>query len=140
MLDISRFLQRFTGVPGRPARPGIPVDHRAALEAELAPLLSGLERTQRDTEEIAARAKAEADQIDATANEQRRSVVADARARVADEQSRIAAARIAEVQDERRAILEASKTEAERIDRVVRDRIPAAIVDLVARVVEGKPA
>jgi vacuolar-type H+-ATPase subunit H len=139
MLDISRFLQRFAGVPGQPARAGVPVDRRAALEAELAPLFAELENAQRDSDEIVTRAKAESERLNATVIEERSTIVAEARARAAGEQTRVADARVAEAQTERRAIAETSKAEAERIDRIARDRIPAAIEDLVTRVLQASP-
>ena len=137
MFAFAGILRQFrSGVPGAPVSAGVPVDRRAELEAELAPVLALLEQPQREADAIVSAARAEADRRRAVATEAATQFVAQARAAAAAEQRRAAADRLAGADAERRSLLDAAAAEADRIDRKAQERVPSLVTELAARLLE----
>ena len=140
MFAFGGILRQFRGgVPGPPVSAGVPVDRRAELEAELAPVLARLEGPQREADAIVSAAGAEAERRRTAALEAATQLVAQARAAARGERLRAASDRLAGAESERRSILEAAAAEAERIDRTAQDRVPSLVTALAARLLERSP-
>jgi flagellar biosynthesis/type III secretory pathway protein FliH len=126
-------------VPGAPVSAGVPVDRRAELEAELAPVLARLERPQREAEAIVAAARAEADRRRSLAVEKATQLVAQARAAAEAERRRAASDRLAGVDAERQSLLVAAAAEVERINRTAKERVPSLVTELATRLLDRSP-
>ena len=137
MFAFGGILRQFRGgVPGAPVSAGVPVDRRAELEAELAPVLARLEQPQREADAIVAAARAEVDRRGALATEAAAQLIAHARASAAAEQSRAAAEHVAEAEAQRDALFKVAVAEAERIDRASEQRVPSLVTELAARLLD----
>jgi vacuolar-type H+-ATPase subunit H len=137
----GEFLRRFrSGVPGAPLAAAMPVDRRADLEAELAPVFAQLAQPQREADAVLSRARSEAQQrvTDATAHAgalvERALETADA------ERTNASAGRIAQTRRAHDALLDAARTEAARIDRAAGERVPAAVAEIAGALLEQQPA
>ena len=140
MFAFGGILRQFRGgVPGPPVSAGVPVDRRAELEAELAPVLARFEQPQREADSIVSAARAEAERRRTAAVEAATQLVAQARAAAQGERLRAASDRLAGADSERRSILEAAAAEAERINRTAQDRVPSLVTELAARLLERSP-
>ena len=132
----SEFLRRFRlhVVPGAPTAVPAPADRGAELEAELAPVLAALEETQRSAAAVAATAErqAAAARVRAAAHGER--LVADARNGRAAARAGAYARRLGDADREREQLLAAGRAEADRVGRLADARMPAAVDDLVRRV------
>jgi len=140
---IGEILQRFRfhGVPGAPAPASVPVDRVAAIEAELAPAFSLLEAAQQSAAELVGSATDDAARRRSEATGHAQSVLAQARLDAIAARAESAAARLALVDVQCRALTEDARAEAERIERVVAERIPGLAEELVGRVLAlGEPA
>jgi len=136
----GEFLRRFRGgVPGAPSAAGVPVDRRAELAAELAPVFDALEGQQRTAVAIVAGAAADAERRRTAGAAQTADLVAQARADAAAEQAAAAAERHARSEAERRAVLAAAVAEAARVDAAAGERVPVLVDALVRRVLEPTP-
>ena len=128
MFAFGGILRQFRGgVPGAPVSAGVPVDRRAELEAELAPVLARLEQPQREADAIVAAARAEVDRRGALATEAAAQLIAHARASAVAEQSRAVAEHVAEAEAQR---------DAQRIDRASEQRVPSLVTELAARLLD----
>lgn len=137
MFAFGGILRQFRGgVPGAPTPAGVPVDRRAELEAELAPVLARLDGAQSEAGAIVAAARVEAELRRARATATAVQLVANARAAAAMEQQRATEARLAGADAERQALLDAAQVEAERINRAAQDRVPSLVTELAARLLE----
>jgi flagellar biosynthesis/type III secretory pathway protein FliH len=136
MFAFAGFLRQFRGgVPGAPVPAGVPVDRRAELAAELAPVLTRLEGAQHEAGAIVAAAQAEAGRR-AVATDAAAQLVAHARASAAAEQRRAALEHVADTEAQCNALLAAAAAEAERIDRAAQERIPSLVTELAARLLD----
>jgi hypothetical protein len=134
------FLRRFRGgVPGAPLPAGVPVDRRAELEAELAPVFELLEATQREAVATVAAARTEAERRRAAAREAAAQLGAQTQRDAEAERSAAAANRRASAGVEGRALVDAAAAEVARIDRVAGERAPAMIERLVDRMLQPAP-
>lgn len=124
---------RFHGVPGAPARAGVPADRAAELETELAPVFSLLEAAQRHADELIRRAAADAARRRAEGSEHARRIVARAHVEAEAARTESAAVRLARAEGEMRALLAEAAEEAARIERVASQRTPALVDELVRR-------
>ncbi len=136
MPAVGDFLRRFRfhGVPGGPAPAGVPVDRSKAFEAELEPVFSFLEDAQRRAESLVEEANAESARRRAEGSEHVRQVLDRARSDAEVARAGSMDSRLARAEDQKRALLERAREEAERIDHVAAERMPAAVEELVRRV------
>jgi flagellar biosynthesis/type III secretory pathway protein FliH len=140
MFAFGGILRQFRGgVPGAPVSAGVPVDRRAELEAELAPVLARLDQSVREAEAIVAGARAEAERRRALAVEQATQLVARARAAAEAERRRAASERLAGADAARQSLLDAAAAEVERINRRAQERVPSLVTELAARLLDRSP-
>lgn len=138
MPDLRRLFRRLrpAGTPGAAAGAGVPVDRRAELEAELAPVFRALAPSEAEHAAMlddAARAASHARQR-ADAHAQR--LLADAAAQAPRVQAEAAAAARRPAQTDVRRILGAAQRESERIRHRAESVLPGLVaeaVDLVGR-------
>jgi len=136
MPSLSEILRRFRfhGVPGTPALVPVPVDRTAEVETELTPVFAALTEVQRVAAATVDTAEREARARRAAAAEEAQRIVAEARGGVVAARDDAAAARLAEAEAERRGVLAAGETEAERVGRLSGARVDALAELVVARV------
>lgn len=134
MFAFGGFLRHFRGgVPGAPSVAGVPVDRRAELERELAPVFAALDDAQRDAGRIVADARDAAAAARARAEAGAAGIVAQARAGQSAEQQTAAATRMAATRTACAAIAAAADADAERIRRAAAAQTPALIDAIVAQ-------
>jgi len=112
----------------------VPVDRSKAFEAELEPVFSFLEDAQRRAESLVEEANAESARRRAEGSEHVRQVLDRARSDAEVGRAGSMDCRLARAEDQKRALLERAREEAERIDHVAAERMPAAVEELVRRV------
>jgi hypothetical protein len=136
MLGPRELLHRFRlmAVPGRPTAAGVPTDRAAALELELAPLLAALRVAEDEAATVVSSAEKESARQDALTAQEATRLVAESRQSAVTARADAAAARLAAVERDQQAIQTAAGEEALRIERVSEQRLPAAVEDLVRRV------
>lgn len=136
MPAVGDFLRRFRfhGVPGAPRPGGVPVDRTREFEAELDPVFSLLEDTQRAAGSLVEEAMADAALRRARAAEHARSIVARAASDAEVARSESISERLARAGDQRSAMLARAGEEARRIDRVSAERAPPLVEEIVRRV------
>ncbi len=138
MPALETFLHRLRihGVPGVPGAPGVPVDRVAEVTAELAPIFELLEETQRRAAQVVAQGERDAAHARALASDEARRIVADAQAQVEAQRAEAAATTLERSADECRTVLAEGRAEAERVGRVVLERMPSVRAELVRRVLD----
>jgi len=136
MPALETFLHRLRihGVPGAAGAAGVPVDRVAEVTAELAPIFDLLEETGRRAAQLVAEGERGAARARARASDEARRLAAEARADVVAQRAQAAAATLARSADARSAVLAEGRAEAERVDRVVPERMPSVRAELVRRV------
>lgn len=136
---LGNILDRFRarGVPGAAAPAGMPpTDRSRALELELAPVLSALERTQARAGEVLALGSERAAACLADAVEEGQLVVGAAQARAGETRLATIAEYLQGVDLERDRVIASGRAEVERIAAVVAARTPALAERLVRQVLE----
>lgn len=125
-MDVRRFLRRFAAVapPGPAGRAGVPVDRRAAIERELAPVFASLAGAQAAAEDLRATARAGAERLLADSARQAGEELAAARVRAAALRQLAFEERMAAGRAERAALLAGARDEADRIRRQSGDLAP----------------
>ncbi len=138
MPGVRDLLERFrpVGTPGPAGPVGVPADSRADLEAELAPVLAGLQETERQCEQMRAAGRARAERLITHARTRAEATVADAGLRAANERADAVADQHQRQQVQAEGELSRATQEAHRIARLAAERIPA----LAARVVDAARA
>ena len=133
MPGVRDILERFraVGTPGPAAAVGVPADRKAALEAELAPVLAQLEETEDQCEQVRASAHARAEYVRTDAALRAAAIVADARARAEAERAD-AATRERERNDVQAAgDMARAEKEAELVAVRAAERMPALVAHLL---------
>jgi hypothetical protein len=132
------FLERFrpVGTPGPAGPAGVPVDRRAGLQEELAPVLAQLVSTERECARIGDAARKRAARVRADAAAQAAALVAEARTQAEAERAEVAARELR--QRDRRADdeLALARRTADRIRRTASEQTPAASARVVGLVRE----
>lgn len=133
---LGEILRRFRigGVPGAPSSAGVPIDRVTELEDELAPVFEALAPVQAQAAAIDAQALERASSLRAAGAARAAAIVAEARARASAEQAAAAAERHAIADGTRATVLGAGEREADRIERAARERTPALVDEIVARI------
>lgn len=136
MPALGMFLHRLRihGVPGAAGAAGVPVDRVAEVEEELAPIFELLEEAGRRAGQLVAEGERDAALARARASDEARRLVAEARAQVEAQRAEAAASTLARAADERRVVLAEGRAEAERVSRVVLERMSSVRAELVRRV------
>jgi len=132
----SEFLRRFRlhVVPGAPTAVPAPADRGTELEAEVAPVFAALEETQRRAAAIVQAAEHQAAAARARGAAHGERVVADARAGRAAARASASERRLGDADRERERVLAAGRAEVDRVARRAAERMPAAVEDVVRRV------
>lgn len=138
MPALESFLHRLRihGVPGAPGAAGVPADRESEVTAELAPIFDLLEDTQRRVAQLVVDGERDAARARARASDQAGRIVADAHAQVEAQRAEAAATTLVQSADECRTVLAEGQAEAERVGRVVVERMPAVRAELVRRVLD----
>ena len=134
MAALPRLLRRFRKLvapPGRPASAlGIPASGDD-LEAELAPLLAGLERVEDEARDIRARAREEADRRRDRAVREAATIVERARATADVERARAASAARAEADAGAATARETAAREVARIRALREERLDELVPEVI---------
>jgi len=121
-------------VPGAPAPAGVPFDRVSEIEAELAPVFSLLDAAQRDATELTEQSTQRAALRRSEAAEHARRILLHARSDAEAARAESAAVGLARADDQRRAIVEGARAEAQRIDRTSAEQRPSLVEEVVRRV------
>lgn len=134
MAKLRDLLDRFrpAGAPGQATRAGVPVDRRAGLSTEVAPVFAALAPVLAECERIREEARAQARRREAEARRRAQAIVARARTESEAERAAAAAAARARAMSENERILARARDEA----RAVRQQGECRRPEVVARVVE----
>lgn len=134
MAKLRDLLDRFrpAGAPGQATRAGVPVDRRAGLSTEVAPIFAALAPVLTECERIREEARTEARRREAEARQRAQAIVARARMESEAERAAAAAAARARVMHENEQIMARARAEAQAVREQGERRRP----ELVARVVE----
>ncbi|MGC9669777.1 hypothetical protein ACNTMW_24925 [Planosporangium sp. 12N6] len=134
MPRVRDFLDRFrpAGAPGAASGAGVPVDRRAAVEAELVPVLAALDEAQRECARLRQAAETRAAEIRAEAAARAEQITARAAADAAATRARAAAAVRRSADDEIAELNERADRDADEVRRAARQRAPELIARTVA--------
>lgn len=135
MVGLGEILRRFRfhGVPGAPLAVGVPGDRTSEIARELAPVFSALEEPQRRARAMVEEAERHAARRRAEAAVHADRLLAEARAGAPAARAQVVTDRLAGAEDRSRRELAAGKAEADRVDRVVAERLPAMVDEVVRR-------
>lgn len=138
MPRVRDLLQRFrpAGAPGAASRTGVPVDRRADLAAELAPLFAQLASTERLCADIRDRSQHDLADIRARDTERASRILAAASARIEAERAASTVAIQHRAEAESVAELTAAQHAAAELQRRALERMPAYVERVVAAVYE----
>ena len=117
-MDVRRFLRRLrpAGTPGAAAGAGVPLDRRAALESELAPVLAALRDTEDDCTRIRQEAAARAQRTTAAAAAEAARLLAAASSGAPAVRAEAMESRLRQGRRECDTLLAAAESEAGRIE------------------------
>ncbi len=130
--EILHRIRRF-GVPGAPQAAAVPADLVAQAEAELAPVFSLLEPSERQARALVEDAARLADLTRDDAREEVRRLKAETRQRAGAARAEASAARLVEVDREVGQVLADGRREAERITMLMAERLPLLTEQVVQR-------
>lgn len=132
----SDLLRRFRlmAVPGRAGIAGVPADHAALLREELAPVFAALHGSLQRADDVATRAKAEADDRREKGIVEARRVLDQARDAQPAARARSAATEKVRANSSAEEIGDDARHEIERIERAKAVRMAAIVDELVGRV------
>lgn len=140
-MRLGDYLRRFrpVGTPGAAAPAGVPSDVDAEQAAELAPVFAALEGTREEAARIRSEAEQEARRIADEATSAIEAIESDGRRRMAEVRAQVATERTRLADDEGERLLAEANDEASRVERTAATRRPA-MVDRVVDTVLGGPA
>jgi vacuolar-type H+-ATPase subunit H len=135
MPHVRDVLYRFrpAGAPGAASATGVPKDRRSDAAAELEPLFTAIEPTERSVEAIARRATDEAARIRAEGETRAAEILTAAAARASSEQAAAVAQAQQHSEAEAQALMESARAEA----AALLDRAHARMPECVAQVVDA---
>ena len=136
MANLRDFVRRWrpAAAPGAAAPAGVPADRGAELMAELAPVLEGLQDAEREAAWLMEAARVEENARRARAGVRSEEILADARQEAEVARSAAAAAALDVASAEQAAARVAARQEAERIEAIARERLPAVLEQVLAQV------
>jgi flagellar biosynthesis/type III secretory pathway protein FliH len=127
--QLRDFLSRFrpAGAPGAAARAAVPLDRARELAAEVVPVLTLLDGTQAECEQIVGRARRDADAIIAAARAKAAATIADGDQRASATREEAARQVAAAAAAAAAAMVADAEQEAARIRARAGQRIPALV-------------